>query len=352
MIWDSGGTDTIAHTGTVSARIDLTAATLDYTATGGGVISFVNGVYGGFTIAAGVVIENATGGSAGDVLIGNGAANLLTGGGGNDSLSGGLGNDTFAFNSGDGQDTILDLAAGDIVQVGGYPAAQSVTQSGANVIVVLSASDQITFQNTNVATVQAALRFASSTIKGTPGDDNLLGTTANDTINGYAGNDVLDGAGGADTMTGGTGNDKYYVNQADDVVVEADGEGKDRVLSKVSYTLAAGVSVEILGAVNQIATTALNFTGNEFRQSIVGNAGNNILNGAGGDDDLSGGGGTDTLIGGTGNDTLRVDDPTDVIVELAGEGDDMVRVTAQASRSPTAFRSRPSPPRMRRSSPR
>ena len=59
MIWDTGGTDSIVHTGTVSATINLTAATLDYSATGGGAISFVNGIYGGFTIANGVTVERA-----------------------------------------------------------------------------------------------------------------------------------------------------------------------------------------------------------------------------------------------------------------------------------------------------
>ena len=265
VIWDTGGTDTIAHSGTVAAQIDLTAATLDYTATGGGVISFVNGVYGGFTIAAGVVIENATGGSGADVLIGNGAANLLTGGAGADSmqgregddtlaggigadvLTGGLGSDTFAFSAGDGADTITDLGAGDIVRVGGYSAAQSVTQSGANVVVVLSATDQITFQGTTVAAVQAALRFPVSAIDGTPGDDTLVGTSGNDTMNGFAGNDLLNGGDGADTLVGGLGNDQYCVYRRRR---HHRGRGRGRGLGagQASYTLAAGVSVETLAS--------------------------------------------------------------------------------------------------------
>ena len=60
--------------------IDLTAATIDYSPTGGGVLSFVRtlpgettaqAIKGGFTIAQGVVIENATGGGGNDQLIGN-----------------------------------------------------------------------------------------------------------------------------------------------------------------------------------------------------------------------------------------------------------------------------------------
>jgi Ca2+-binding RTX toxin-like protein len=69
-------------------RIDLTAATLDYSATGGGAISFVDDIHGGYTIANGVVIENATSGSGADVLIGNAAVNVLTGNDGDDWLMG------------------------------------------------------------------------------------------------------------------------------------------------------------------------------------------------------------------------------------------------------------------------
>jgi len=92
-IWDTGGTDEIAYIGTDNVTIDLTAATLDYSATGAGVISWVEGIFGGYTIANGVVIENATGGDGDDVLVGNSAANILTGNDGNDSFVGRGGDD-------------------------------------------------------------------------------------------------------------------------------------------------------------------------------------------------------------------------------------------------------------------
>jgi serralysin len=47
-----------------------------------------------------LLIENLTGGTAGDILIGNGGANVLDGGGGADLIGGGLGNDTFIGGSG------------------------------------------------------------------------------------------------------------------------------------------------------------------------------------------------------------------------------------------------------------
>jgi Ca2+-binding RTX toxin-like protein len=55
--------------------------------------------------------------------------------------------------------------------------------------------------------------------------------------------------------------------------------------------------------------------GNSRANRLEGNAFDNYLNGDGGDD---------TLVGGQGNDTYRVDQPADVITELAGEGVDTV----------------------------
>ena len=80
-IWDAGGVDELRHTGAQGATLDLRAATLD-PADGmlaGGALSRAIGINGGFTIARSVVIENATGGSGHDMIIGNSAANRLRG---------------------------------------------------------------------------------------------------------------------------------------------------------------------------------------------------------------------------------------------------------------------------------
>ncbi|WP_160195400.1 M10 family metallopeptidase [Microvirga sp. BSC39] len=115
-IWDAGGTDTItAANASAGVQIDLRAATLrtgDRNA--GGFVSQESGVAGGFTIANGVVIENATGGRSNDKLYGNAAANTLKGNGGNDVLTGGAGRDTFVFdaklNKTTNKDRILDYS--------------------------------------------------------------------------------------------------------------------------------------------------------------------------------------------------------------------------------------------------
>ena len=104
-IWDAGGADTIRNTSALDSVIDLRAATLLQAEGGGGYVSSVAGVNGGFTIARNAVIENAQGGSGKDMITGNFTANTLNGGGGNDRMSGVKGTDTI--NGGDGKDTII-----------------------------------------------------------------------------------------------------------------------------------------------------------------------------------------------------------------------------------------------------
>ena len=111
-IWDTGGVDEIVYAGSASVTIDLRAATLNAEAGGGGFISSADGIHGGYTIANGVIIENATGGSNDDTLIGNDADNMFTGGYGNDTVDGGLGADTFVVAVAQANATVTETAEG------------------------------------------------------------------------------------------------------------------------------------------------------------------------------------------------------------------------------------------------
>ncbi|WP_438866777.1 M10 family metallopeptidase C-terminal domain-containing protein [Pseudomonas sp. L1(2025)] len=88
-IWDNGGNDTLDLSGyKQNQRINLNAETL----------SDAGDRKGNVSIAKGVIVENAIGGSGHDVLIGNAANNRITGGAGGDTQYGGAGADTFVYN--------------------------------------------------------------------------------------------------------------------------------------------------------------------------------------------------------------------------------------------------------------
>ncbi len=115
-IWDGGGTDAIVYEGAADANIDLRPATLQYEEGGGGWVSYAWGLYGGFTIANGVTIENARSGSGNDTLIGNEAANRLESGAGDDTLAGNGGNDVLV--GGSGHDVMTGGAGADVFLFG------------------------------------------------------------------------------------------------------------------------------------------------------------------------------------------------------------------------------------------
>ncbi|MEO6226024.1 MAG: calcium-binding protein, partial [Sphingomicrobium sp.] len=289
-------------------------------------------------------VEQINGSSFADTLTGDNFDNVLSGGGGNDTLAGargndtltgGTGNDTFVFSIYDGKDTITDFSVGDSLKFIDYGVAQSITQVGADVVVLLSSTDQVTVLDTTVTAVQSAIHFVTDaplTLVGTAGSDVLRGGTGNDNLSGLAGNDTLIGGRGADTMIGGAGNDTYYVDNAKDVIVEASRGGTDQVLALVDYTLAARVEVEVLtayydpyaGAAVGGLADPINLTGNEFGQTLSGNPADNILFGMGGNDFLSGGNGNDTLAGGLGNDTLTGGAGNDSFLFALRDGKDVI----------------------------
>ena len=156
----------------------------------------------------------------------------------------------------------------------------------------------------------------NDTLLGEADDDRLDGGVGADSLIGGTGNDLLDGGLGADSMVGGAGNDTFIVDNSGDIVSEAASGGTDTVLTSVSYSLSAGVEVEIL----QLTGAGISsLGGNEFGQTLIGNSVANSLFGMGGNDSLFGGDGVDTLIGGTGNDSY-FNDGSDLIIENAGGG--------------------------------
>jgi Ca2+-binding RTX toxin-like protein len=210
--------------------------------------------------------SNGTGNGSVNTIIGNVGNNILDGAAGIDKLIGGLGDDIYI---------VSDI--GDLV----------VEAVGEGVDLVKSSLADYTL----TAQVENLL-LVGNAIKGTGND--LVNT-----ITGNAADNVLDGAAGADKLIGGLGSDTYLIDNAGDLVVELVNEGIDVVRSTLTdYTLTEQVeNLELL-------TGAINGTGNDLANTIIGNAANNILSGGAGADSLVGGAGADKLIGGLGIDTL------------------------------------------------
>ena len=142
---------------------------------------------------------------------------------------------------------------------------------------------------------------------GGSGDDSLTGNQVNNKLTGDAGNDTLDGGLGADTMDGGQGNDTYFVDNVRDVIIETvtgggDAGGTDTVVSTITYSLTAAYQFNgsRLENLTLQGSGAIDGTGTDSANLLIGNAGDNHLYGLAGDDTLDGGGGSDTLYGGVG----------------------------------------------------
>jgi Ca2+-binding RTX toxin-like protein len=226
-IWDSGGEDAINYAGTgKSVLVNLNDATLDTKAISddlqaliaqlkntfffkhlasnlqdeitdawhhaGGFFSRVlnradgdyKGVAGGYSIAHGAEIENASGGDKADLLIGNEGDNVLSGlagndallggsgadmldggegadrldgGYGTDTLAGGAGADRFVFATGYGEDTVTDFEAGDVIDLtrltGVIDFADlqvQMTEENGNVVIIVGA-DSLVIENVTKA---------------------------------------------------------------------------------------------------------------------------------------------------------------------------------------------------------
>jgi Ca2+-binding RTX toxin-like protein len=250
----------------------------------------------------GTAAINGTGNDANNVLVGNAAANALSGGAGNDRLDGGAGADTLV--GGQGDDTYIVDNSGDVLSEA---------------------------QNEGTDTVQASISYTlganleNLTLTGTAAV-NGSGNALNNTLTGNSAANTLNGGAGADTMIGGRGDDIYVVDNAGDVVTEVQNEGADTVQAGITYTLGANVeNLTLTGA------AAVNGTGNDGKNVLVGNSAANRLDGGAGNDRLDGGAGADTLIGGTGNDTYVVDDAGDVVSETSTLATEIDEVQASIS---------------------
>jgi len=260
-----GDTDTILFTSTsAGVVVDLASGTATGDETGTDALT---------------AIENATGGSGADTLIGSGSANVLAGGGGADVLVGGGGDDS--------------LDGGGDVDTADYTA----TTAG---VVVNLAGGTATGSEIGTDTLTAI--------------EDVIGGPGNDTLGGDSADNVLDGGGGIDTA-------EYSASPG------------------VDANLGNGMATDGLGGTDTLLNIE-NLTGGDGDDTLTGDEGANALAGAGGSDildggddadALDGGAGADTLIGGDGGDTLdggsegdSLDGGLGADTLIGGDGDDTI----------------------------
>lgn len=244
-------------------------------------------------------------GDGNDVVYAGADNDILDLGVGNDTAFAGAGNDIVLGSA--GQDALIGEDGHDIL-FGGDGNDLLVGGSGGDVLSGDAGDDEL------YGGADADALFAGD------GNDQLYGQEGNDLLRGDAGNDILDGGTGADTLDGGSGDDLYVVDAAGDVVIEAAGAGIDTVIAAVDgYVL--GDDLENL----TLDTGTVSGRGNALDNRLVGNSKDNRLEAVAGNDWLDGGLGADTMIGGQGDDAYRVDHAGDLVVEQAGQGQDVVR---------------------------
>jgi len=233
--------------------------------------SFTYTLAGGNSVTVNITL---TGLDTNDILLGTAGADILAGGNGDDLY-------------------YVENAADQVLEANGAGDDRVVTSVG-----------YVLTGGSHVETLEAASGAGGISLTGNALDNLLLG---------HDGNNSLHGGGGAgDVLSGLGGNDTYYTDVATTAIIEAAGGGNDALYTSLSYVLLTA-EVETLSTNNHASSAAINLTGNHLNQTIVGNAGANILHG---------GGGTDVLIGLGGNDTYYVDVAATQAYEAIGGGTD------------------------------
>jgi len=241
-------------------------------------------------------IENLTGSDYADALVGNNSPNSLSGLDGDDFLDG-KGGDDF-MSGGSGNDTLKGGGGADDLQGSEGIDTASYYESPEGVFVVLGlfGAGGDAEGDTFIGIENLTGSIYADTLWGDDGVNQLMGMDGADVLRGLDGNDTLDGGAGADTMLGGPGGDTYYVDNGADDIIEVGNQGADQVLTSVSYSLAPGSEVEMLGTTDRAATTAISLAGNEYANTISGNAGVNVIVGGAGLDTMWGGDGGDVFV--------------------------------------------------------
>ncbi|MGI9356800.1 MAG: M10 family metallopeptidase C-terminal domain-containing protein [Rhizobiaceae bacterium] len=305
-LWDAGGVDELNLSGYNSESwVDLREEAF----------SSFGGLTNNFAIARGTIIENATGGTGKDVIVGNDVANVLNGNTGDDELAGASGNDTLF--GGNGNDVMAGGRGADTLDGGAGNDIAVYLDSDAGVTIDLTAGTG------SGGAAEGDILGNIETIIGSSFDDVFQGSTLANTIIGGGGNDTFLADAGGDIYIGGTGNDtvSYATSNAAITVNLLNGIG-------VGSTAAGDIYVDVESVIGSLSGDLLR--GDDAANTLAGQSGGDILLGQGGNDLLNGGAGGDIMTGGAGADTfafeLAFDQFVDVVTDFNSASGDKIRL--------------------------
>lgn len=156
----------------------------------------------------------------------------------------------------------------------------------------------------NLTAIAESGRLVIDSVKGTPGNDELVGDANDETMSGGDGDDLINGGGGNDTLSGDAGVDTVSYAKAG-VGVHVD--------LRITGPQDTGAGVDTLSGFE-------NVLGSGFGDALSGDDGANVLTGGGGKDSLTGGQGSDTFHYDTLSDSSAGTN-SDVIADFASGAD-------------------------------
>ncbi|MCQ0988718.1 beta strand repeat-containing protein [Jiella marina] len=240
-------------------------------------------------------IENLTGSSFFDTLIGNGEANILRGEngfdalrgfGGNDELFGGNGNDNLMGDGGD--DLLVGGAGGDVLDGGADIDTASYADSDAGVTIDLrggtasgghAQGDTLTgIENLTGSSFFDTLSGDNgvNVLSGGNGFDTLRGFAGDDTLLGGNGNDTLFGDVGFDTLTGGAGNDVLTGGFNGDLFVYENGFGQDTITDFEEFNNFEKIDLSAVTNITDFADLSANHLSQVGADAVITDGANTI----------------------------------------------------------------------------
>jgi serralysin len=320
-LFDSAGNDTLDLSGwNTSSTISLVPGTF----------SSGNSMTNNISIAYTCVIENAVGGVANDVLVGNAYDNHLDGGADNDTLTGGMGNDSLVGGLGD--DTAIFTGAFNTYSIA-FDALTSLFTviGGSDGTDILSGIEHFQFSDLSVLSstltggivpVVVANPIVSIVANQAAANEGNAGTTAftftvsldhaaaaSETVKYAVTGSGTNAAVAADFSGAVTGIVSFAAGETSktiQVLVVGDTVVEQNETFNVTLTSAAtGLTIGTAVATSTIINDDINtINGNTLANILTGTAGDDIINGFAGADKINGAGGNDIINGGTGRDTM------------------------------------------------